>query len=511
MPGSTHLEWADIADFTPGYFSVGEWLMPSNGSQEMKDCRPDPGGGLRASIKPTSFSTSGLPSTSKVVGIFSRGGITIQAGIADASDRYIAVYDSADNKVKIYRWNETLTSAPTSWTLIKSHAAPASTATPNPVIFDTFVDSTFAAHVVWTLAHVSSEDGLWSLQFSYQAGQGASANDDIPSGAATYSVTQRKAGFCTGVAVQDDRLITAIGGRVSTLWWNASQNITSWPAANNLPVQASRQGSTVMGIAAFAPGDLLIGTRFSAWTMIQGAITDPIVRTMSDARPITHIQKMPFTTNGLSFISQKVGVCLTGNGEQFTDLSKQIDPSTWVNNSNCGDVGAGDTVYVGDWLFAAHGLIYDDRTQGWHRSSVLTGSKDHFHSWADLSYRQVFAATGGTSFSLYVFDVSSTSRWNTYTWKSASFHHPTGRQIRIREIQVFCKTYDSSSTVAVTVNGSTFTQSPSSAGRQQLDFYLDEVGEVLDVQVVPTSGSSGVEAPSIEVVRVGTRSQHQLR
>ena len=518
MPVNRHLEFAEIADFTPGYFSVGEWLMPVNGSQEMKDCRPDPGGGLRAATKPTSFSTSGIPSTAKVVGIYSRGGIALQSGAAgDDSDRYLAVYDSADNQVKIYRWNGTLTSVPTSWTLVIAHNTPAATATPNPVIFDTFVDSTGSYHTVWTLAHtarntafptVNQGDGLFSLQFSYQAGQGNSAADDLaPPVTATRSVVQRVAGFCTGVAVQDDRIITAIGGRFTTLYWSASQSITSWPAANFLVVQASRQGSVVMGITAFAPGDLLIATRFAAWTMVQGAITDPVVRTMSDSRPATHIQKMPFTTTGLAFVSQKVGIVVTGNGEKFLDISTQINPGLWVNAANNGDVGAGEVAYAGDFLYAPHGLIFDDRTQGWHRSSVLTGSGDHYHSWADLSYRQVFAATGGTSFGLYVFDVGEATRWNTYTWKSAPLRRPDNRRMRIREVQLVLKAYDAAS-VVVTVNGTSVSRTLTS-GRQTVSFMFDEIAEVLDVQVVPTAASSAVEAPAIEAVRIGSHSFQQ--
>lgn len=510
MPSSKFLEWADIPDFTPGYFSVGDWLIPASGAQEMLDCRPDPGGGLRASAKPTTFSTSGIPSTARVVGIYTRGAIALQSGAAtDTSDRYLAVYDTADNKVKIYRWNQTTTSVATSWTLIKAHAAV--NATPNPVQFDTFIDSGGAAHVVWTLAHTSSDDGLWSLQFSYQAGQGASAVDDLGV-TATRSVTQRVVGFVTAVGVQDDRIVVAKGARFTTIYWNASQDITSWPAPNNLPVQASRQGAIVVSITPFAPGDLLLGCRFGAWIMVQGSITDPIVRTQSDARTLQAGQRVPFTTQGLAFVSPKMGVFLTSSGESFEDASTQIDPHTFINSALVGDTGAGEMAYVGNLLLAPHGLFRDERTQSWHRSSVLTTSKQHFHSWSDQNNREFFVATGDVNFALWIFSADETAnRWHTYTWKSASFRHPTGRQIRIREVEIYCKAYDTSSSVAVTVNGTTRTVVMTAAGRQQLDFLFDEYDEVLDVQVVSSAGSSSVEAPSIEVVRVGTKPQHRLR
>jgi hypothetical protein len=492
VPVNKHLEFVDITDFTPGYFSVGEWLMPVNGSQEMTDCRPDPGGGLRASAKPTAFSTSGLPvTTAKVCGLYTRGAIALQSGApGDARDRYIALYDTADNKVKIYRWNETLTATPTSWSLVIAHAAV--NAIPNPVTFDTFVDSTGTAHVFYTLFQTSTDDGLWSIPFSYVAA-GTS--------------TRRISGISPiGLGVQDDRVITA---SASTLRWSDSQSATSFPAANTLNVQASRQGNSIVSITAFAPGDLLIGTRFSAWTLVQGSITDPVVRTMSDARSLGAGQRGAFTDKGLAFVSPLTGVFITNNGESFNDISTQIAQSLWQYNANNGDVGNGECVFTSDFLAAPHGLFWDTRTQAWFRSSVLITNKDHFHTWADTNYREFFSATGGNSFSLYTFGASEATRWNTYTWKSASFHRPDNRQIRIREVQVIYKSYDASATIAVTVNGTTRTITAPTTGRQQTSFLFSEQAEVLDVQIVPTAGSSSNEAPSIEAVRVGSQSYHQ--
>lgn len=509
MPSNRHLEFADVDDFSPGYFSVGDWLIPPTGAQEMTDCRPDPGGGLRASAKPTTFSTSGIPSTARVVGIYTRGAIALQSGTAaDSSDRYLAVYDTADHEVKIYRWNMTTTSVATSWTLVKAHAAV--NATPNPVQFDTFIDSAGAAHVLWTLAHTSSDDGVWSLQFSYQAGQGASAVDDLGV-TATQSVTQRKAGFATAIGVQDDRIIAAIGARFTLLWFTDSQTLT-FSAPNNLPVQESRQGAIVLSITPFAPGDLLLGTRFAAWIMVQGDITDPAVRTQSDARSLSAGQRVPFTSQGLAFVSPKMGVYLTSTGESFQGVSDQIDPHTFVNSSLNGDTGSGEMAYVGNLLLAPHGLFRDDRTNSWHRSSVLTTAKQHYHSWSDQNNREMFVATGDVNFALWIFSADETAnRWNTYTWKSAPLRRPDGRQVEVREVQVYARAYDASATVAVTVNGTTKTVTFAAPGKQQLNFLFSERAEVLDVQVVATAAGGGVEAPSIEVVRIGSQSRHTLR
>lgn len=490
MPSSKHLEWADITDFTPGFFDTsGDLLMPATAAQTMTDCHPEPGGGLRAAGKPTSFSTTGLGATGeRVIGVYSRGAIALRAGVGDASDRYVWTYKSSDNKVRVYRWDET--DADTAWTEIKVHAAVS--ATPNPVIADTFVDSAGDAYVVYTLAQTGSDDGLWSIKYS------------------DGTVTKQLGSiFPLAVCVQDDRIIT---GNLYTLRWNDSQSISSFPAPNNLPVQASRQGNNIQALVAFAPTDLFVGTRFSAWSMVQGSITDPTVRTMSDAYTVGWPQNLPFTESGFAFISPNQGVMLSSDGQSFSDISSTLDRTRWVQGSTSaiGDVGGGNLSYIAPYLVAPHGLFFDFRTKSWHQSSVLLAN-DAFHSFADRNYRQLFVATGGQGYSLYVFDAKESSRWNTYTWRSAPLRHPSGRQIRVREIEVYCKAYDSASTIEVTVNGTARTVTMTASGKQQLDFLFDESDEMLDIKVVASSASAGVEAPSIEVVRVGTLPAHRLK
>lgn len=489
MPSSRNLEFADIDDFSPGIFNASDWLVPPTAAQVMTDCHPEVGGGLRAAFKPTSFSVTGLTATNeRVIGIYSRGAIALRTGTGDASDRYLWTFNSSDNKVRVYRWDET--NGDTSWAVIKTHAAVS--ATPNPVQADTFVDSGGTAYVVYNLAQTSTDDGLWSIQYS------------------NGTVTKRLAGFVTACAVQDDRIIGAIG---SELRWSDSQSVSSFPAANSLKVQSSRQGSTITSITPFAPGDLLIGTRYSAWTLVQGDITDPIVRTMSDARTVAWGQTACFTEGGLAFIAPNQGVFLTSTGETFADLSAQLDRATFVQGSATaiGDVGGGNLAYMGPFLLAPHGYLYDFRTKSWFRSGVLSAAADHFHSYGDRNYRQLFAATGGVAYGLYTLDAKESTRYNTYTWKSAPLRRPDGRQVELREIQVYARAYDADATVAVTVNGTTKTVTFDAAGKQQGMFLFSERAEVLDVQVVPAAASSSVEAPSIEVVRIGTHSRHQLR
>lgn len=505
MPSNRNLDFAEVQDFTPGYFSVGDWLMPPNGSQEMLDCRPDPGGGLRAAVKPTAFSSAGLAS-GKVAGIFTHSMGTQTPGTV-ASDRYVAIATSTQTKV--YRWNDTTSVAPTVWTLIGTYDGSNGAA----VAFDTFVDASGFTHVLWSIgqATATTDNGLYSLQFSYQAGQGVSAIDNLGI-TATRSVAHRYVDFVSTLAVQDDRIMLGTGGiGAYTIAYSDSQSVSSFPAPNTLKVQASRDGNGICSITPYAPSDLLIGTAFSAWTLVQGDITDSVVRTMSNEKTMGFPQRTPQTPAGLAFIAHRAGVYGTSGGDSFTALSDQIHPNTWAESSLNGAIGPGTVCFGENILVAPHGLFYDFRTHGWHRSSVLTGANDHFHSHYDTFTRQYFVATGSTTPSFYLFDAYETPRWNTYTWKGAPLHRPDGRQVEVREVQVYAKAYDASATVAVTVNGTTKTVTFAAAGRQQLNFLFSERAEVLDVQIVSTAASSSIEAPSIEVVRIGSQSRHTLR
>lgn len=488
MPVNRHLEFAEIRDFTPGIFTVGDWLIPANGAQTLTDLHPEPAGGLRAAMKATSFSTTGLTQTNeRVIGIYARGGIALRSGAAgDASDRYVWTYDSSAHTVKVYRWDET--NAVATWSLIKTHAAV--NATPNPVIADTFVDSTGAAYVVYTLAQTSADDGLWSIAYS------------------TGTVTKQLGSiFPIGMAVQDDRIIVA---DVETLRWSDSQSVSSFPSANNLPVQASRQGNGIMSITAFAPSDLLIGARYSPWVLVEGDITDPVVRSMSDARTVGWGQRAAVTEHGLAFVSPNQGIFITGTGESFQDISTQLDRSTFVSASGglIGDVGGGNLAYIGPFLLAPHGYVYDERTESWYRLSDLIGAKDHFHSWADINNRQFFVATGDVAYKLWTYDSKESSRAVSGTWKSAPLRSPDGRQIEIREVQIATRSYNTGSTITVTVNGTARAATLEASKSQTVSFLFKERAEVLDVQVAVASNGSA-EAPSIEAVRIGQGKGHQ--
>lgn len=474
MPVNDHLQWAEIKDFRPGLWTYGSSMhMPATAAQIMTDCYPMPAGGLRAALKPIAASVSGVSTGETVTGYFTLPG-------ALGVDRYL--WTQAGTTVKLYRMNSG--AGEVTWTLRKTHAANST----GPVMADSFVDSTGATYVVYSMAGSGADAGVWSYTTS------------------TNTVTQRLSGVgqVFVLCVQDDRIIVAVPftGTVfaNTLRWSDSQSVSSFPAANNLPIQVSRSMvSSIQTMLPIAPSDLLLGFSGTPWVLVEGDITNPIVRAMSDARTTNGAQKGVYTPDGLAFKSAE-SVFVTTDGRTFVDLADQI---------NITDIATGQMQYLNRILTAGNGLTFDFDTRSWYKLGDVPAGN---FGWGNVTNRllSIVNGTSTTSFTIQDYFTSGDSRKNTYTWKSAPLRAPDGRQVEIREVQVYAETLDTNATITVTVNGTAHTVTIAAASKQQMSFLYVERGEVLDVQIVPAAGSGANEAPRIEAVRIGTGTGHLL-
>lgn len=502
MPTNRQLEWVEIRDFAPGLFTVADWLIPSHGSQLMEDCFPQVGGGLRAFVKPETVTTSGLSDIANeaVVGCFVHYP-GYRHGVGNKPDYFLAMRNITDNRIRIYRLDTS--DDATSWVQVgTAMAAPSSLATrPNPVQFALFKDGSGDLWVVFNIYHVSSDDGLYAIDWSQTGGS------QVWTKLAPTGPTSGEA-IAGPLAVHDDRIY--VGAIPNVVWYSDSMS-TSFQASNFLPLNASVTGNSLMSIVPFAPSDLLVGFSASPWNMVQGDITDPIVRSMSPARTPGGFQQQTFTTEGIAFIGRYRGVFITSTGETFADISPQLTPSTWAQAGADNDVGIGDLGYEGDFLFAPHGLVFDFRTKSWFTSSFLTAGSGSFRTTVDHNTKHLLTALADKNPTLYLFGLeeSSLDRCESYKWKSAPLRRPDGRQVEVREVQVYARGYHADSTVTVKVGAKTKTLTVGAA-KQMLSFLSKERGEVLDVEVDTASNSSGVEAPSIEVVRIGFGPGHQI-
>lgn len=131
----------------------------------------------------------------------------------------------------------------------------------------------------------------------------------------------------------------------------------------------------------------------------------------------------------------------------------------------------------------------------------------------DKPTRALFVPTNNVgTFGPSYFEYDDTKRAGTFRWKSAPLRAPDGRQVEIREVQVYVRTYDVNATIQLQVGPTSKTQIVPAVGRHQLTFHFSERDEVLDVTLVSTAGTPATnEAPTIEAVRIGWQPKHLLR
>lgn len=495
MPPASHLRWAEIRDFSPGLWTVGEWLMPANAAQTMNDCYPQPGGGLRAWFKPTDFSVSGLETTTtKVIGLALHTGIDHRSLGADANDYYLVSSNRSTGVVKWWRKDETNENpvGSGSWSAIKTWAAGATS--PHEAQHIPFILSDGTRHMCVSLFCAGSDDGLWSAKYS----------DGV--------VTSRLVAGAGPLTQHQARLVVAGAASTASKIYFSDAGSFTFGASSYIDIEPAKQGTENVLLLPFAPADLYVGKSAAGFHMVQGDLTDPIVRSMTQHQYLGERQTPMQTPAGITFIEPDNGVWATTMGNEFSRLDVQLGADGGPSDAADYGVALGQLAYMHHWLVAPRGFVFDFRTKSWFRTSPLASS---FVQTVDTFNNALLAATyasGSDAFALkqYTMTEGEGTRYNTYTWKSAPLRDPNGRQLEIREVQVFCKVNDSSAQVAVTVNGTTRTITGLAAGKHQLSFLFSERAEVLDVQVVPSAGSSSNEAPSIECVRIGSRGHHLL-
>lgn len=502
MPVDRHLEVVEFRDFAPGLYENSDWLMPGSAAQEMTDCFPQPGGGLRAFFKGTTISASGIASAAneRVIGLYQKAGPS-----GSAPDRHLMTYSTqtpGSYRPKLYRMKTA--DSETTWTQVfvtsgttQFNAATGDNNGPHKSPFRYF-EAAGVAYVIFTVQYIASATGgpgLYRLLVS---------DTSSTQKAIELVTTIVDAGRPSGpLTVHQARIVLGAGAPGEKLLWSDPGTLT-FPTANFLDVEPNQEGAGFVALSPNAPSDMLILKNGAPAVVIQGDITDPTVQQMLDGITGGGSEKQDLgrTPYGLTFIARDGYVYLT-NGSSLDNLSQQLAGF----NSQTDFLGPGDTNFINEFLFAPNGYVLHWPTKSWFKQTRLAGALHH----VDHARRVIWGPVGtGASFTLRELSpFADATRMDTYSWKSAPLRRPDGRQLVIREVEVVAKSYDASAQIAVTVNGTTVTQTLASAGRQKVSFLFNERDEILDVRVVPTANSSDIEAPSIEAVRVKSRSGSQ--
>jgi hypothetical protein len=531
VPIDRHLEVTEIRDFSPGLYESSDWLLPAGAAQEMLDCYPQPGGGLRAFFKePSGDLGSGSPldpENDLVIGVFSRGNIASGTSLPVVGsgttrytvDRYLAVVHKTVPELgltnytpKMYRRHETgiynweqvyVTSGTTEFDsnmttgFVNSYSVEQS-------IFRYYKASSGNEYVIVTMRYngdTPGGPGIYRMKFS---------DDPMFLTELTTSVTGATRPNGVLVVHQGRVVVAGLEDRDGIIWSNVGG--TTFSAENYLQLQPSEESGAVVAMVAIEPGDLLVFREAAPILNVQGDITDPVVLELAAGVIPGNVRQEPCKTPyGVTFIAEDGGVYVT-NGTSIEPLSQQI--SGFGGEGGGGFSGVGTTNFLNDFLFCPGGYVYDFRTKSWFTQSVLTARLHDVESTSQTVWGPNAEGYDWELKELRPFD--GERRAATFSWKSAPLRSPYGRQLVMREVEVVAKSYDDDATVAVTVNGTTVTRDMGTAGIKSLRFYFNERAEVLDVRLVSTAGTDPVsgthiEGPSIEALRFKTLPGHHQR
>lgn len=512
MPSNRHLTVREISDFSPGLWENADWLMPPSGAQEMSDCYPQVGGGLRAFFKGTDLSASGITNASqeRVIGAYARGGVPLRSGAAGTGvDRYLMTYRASAGayRPRLYRMDGS--AGDSTWTQVyvdagtnEFNAATSDDNTPDKAAFRFFrlaAGSPNDAYVILSMkyrAATTRGPGIYRLNYN-----------DATASQKAVELTTSVAGSarpCGPLTTHQARVMIGGGAQGETIIWSDEGTVT-FGASNFLGVEPNQDLPGFVAMHALPPSDLFILKEGAAMVSVQGAITDPTVQQMAEGIAPGGSGKQDFgrTPSGLTFIATD-GYVYEAAGSSVTNLSQQL--GAFANQSDF--AGPGDTNFINEFLFAPNGYVFHLPSKSWFKQTRLAGATHN----VERSTRTIWGPVGtGASFALRsISPFPGQQRLNTYSWKSAPLRSADGRQLEVREVQVVAKSYDTNATIAITVGGTTVTKTLTTAGRQEVSAYFTARGEVLDIRVVPTAASSAVEAPSIEAVRFYSRSGHQV-
>lgn len=513
MPVHNHLKPIEIKDFTPGLYTDVDWLMPANGSQQMRDCHATVGGGIRAFYRATPISTTGIvaPTKERPLAVHGRGGIPARSGSpADLTDRYLVTYlfDAAAGagskaRPRLYRMDGS--NNETTWTQIKKPAAAEfafatnDNNAPSHPRFRFFQLSSGAPNdqkVLLSLLYVSVTDsGLYSLNY----------NDLSTAQIATLQVTLVAGATqpCGPMAVHQARVVIGAGNTPRIVW--SDPGTLSFPAANFLDVDPNQDLPNPVAMATIEPSDLFIMREGAPLVLVQGDITNPTVQSMVAGIWGGGAGQQDFgrTDVGMALIAHD-GYVYISNGSSVQKISQQL--KTMPRSADY--VGQGALCFIGEYLFCPVGFVYHFPTQSWFTQTQIAGNALNVEPYSS----QIWGATGeGVSFSmasLVPVPNGAVNRVSSFTWQSAPLRSNDARQLRIRQVDLALKSYDASAVVTVTVNGTANAITLAATGKQTVQYLFNERAEVLDVTVTSTAGNGANEAPSIESVRIWSSDGH---
>lgn len=548
MPDTSHLQWVELHEFGGLWTAGNKFLMPVKNAQIMSGCHPQPGGGLRAfhDVIET-VNGNGLTATAAGGGLRPKAvGFMVNSYGVDTGEPVphfviITVDEATGDGWDNWRyWDRTTADA--SWNkrapsfdgVDTARFSPSAT---QPSFALVRVDPFDEVHPFLALSmreddFGGSHSGIWKV---------------VHIGAPVRNTTDMNDNFGARYVIEHQSRIVAADR--SMVRFTAPEG-ESFTATGSGFIRVGR-GDYIYGNNAFPdevemvvwmapvpPGDLLVATAGGRLLNIQGDLADPTVRELGRWNQFIS-QEPAVTPRGIFAIFTHEGIARIGLDGSVEPISTDLSPRQWLRPSGINPEygpGLGQLAGTERFLFVpnpdkASGttnqngpLVYDHETGAWFTAThpdryTITNPAlmriDHNPRTGGLwviSSRSP-EVIGEANPYLFKYPVggghsdTGFKRTSTWEWQSSPLRDPTGRRVLVREVQINVETFNSSSTVAVTVGGTTVTRTLAS-GRSVQRFLFDQRGEYLDVTVKAKSNDTAVEAPLMEAVRIGWRPSH---
>jgi hypothetical protein len=503
MGATDQLQWFDIDDFTAGIWDAsavkGRFAAPIKAFRTLTDYQPIKGGGVRAAFKATTtIDMTGIGANEGIAGIFARNGAFRPSGVGgtggDSLDMVIVTKNFTDLKYRIYRRDGTV-GAPV-WS-VRSTTTADSGSGHQIVDFAYFKDT---AGVEWYLISIFGK-GLFAMRTDFTVASNT-GNDGL--------VSTLDAAHGGPVCVSQSRIMLG-GGNDDKLYYS-DVGATTGLGTNNLQVVPNRALSNISILSGIEPSDLLIGKEGAPWVLVSGDITStstPVREMGDDHHQRQDKQQVPRVPGGIAFIEGDGRVFITNDGRTFQSLSDQLAKYPLFYTPSL--IGTGTMSYLNSLLFTPGPTgtgtinVFDFDAGCWHRLSDI----EYVFGWADPYGGNIWCANHTVTPAIVgISTMGSGSRKSSGIIQTVPYADKNGRNIDIREVQLFVNTYgnsefkvellDASDNSLVTryavVTGSVHDMVKLGFPATKADY--------LSVKITATNLAGG-EAPTIERLRVG--------
>jgi len=501
MPNSSHLNWLEISDWTPGVHTRNAGTMPHNASQVMQDCYPLKEGGLRAFADDGNIVTTGMDMSTgnQIIAIGGHFGIPHRTVSGLSQDRYVVKYDESDSTIRLYRMDET--NSDTTWSLMSFTFATNTAGSWSQSFLVPFVDAGGTRYMLLGLNYGGSGatgPGIYKIKYSDGA------------------VTLIQVAKPTGLIVNQGRWLYA-QEESSQLFYS---NVGDVGATNQfLDVTPSGPGAVITALAGTEPSDILVGKAGAPWVSITGDISSPntVVRELSGAHPAGRRPVVPTSVpGGMAFIADNGSIYSTdgrnfdavGNNVRWTQFDRlKLEPT--------GNGTVGMTAFIGDYLFLGANLVRDMVTGAIF--SILPNLADNLDLWvADHTRGRIWGASLAEAADATMYEYQPVGdgvfRSPQCSWTSAPLVPKSGEDARLREVEVYFQTHGAS------VNNMTVTRfdqngansvartGPTYAANQhgKITFQFPNLGSAYQyIKIDWNTNGTQTEAATIERLRIG--------